>query len=128
MNLIYEVLTIGLIYLSGELLSKVIPVPGSLLSMVLFFILLITKVLRADRYGFITALILGNLSFFFLPPAILILDSMDVVNGNVLKILTVLTVSNVLVMGVSGVVVQAVLKKENAHKKDQAVKKEDSNG
>ena len=114
MNLIYEVLTIGLIYLSGELLSNVIPAPGSLLSMVLFFILLITKGLRADRYGLITALILGNLSFFFLPPAILILDSMDVVKGNIIKILIVLTVSNVLVMGVSGVVVQAVLKKRKS--------------
>ena len=128
MNLIYEVLTIGLIYLSGELLSNVIPAPGSLLSMGLFFILLITKVLRADRFGFISALILGNLSFFFLPPAIRILDSMDVVNGNIIKILIVLTVSNFLVMGVSGVVVQAVLKKEDADKKDQVVKEEDSNG
>jgi holin-like protein len=111
-NLVYEILTIGLIYLAGEMLSRVLPVPASLISMVLFFILLMTRAVKADRYGQISALILGNISFFFLPPAILILDSMDIVSGNVLKILIVLILSSVIVMGVSGMVVQLVLRNE----------------
>lgn len=115
MNLIYEIVSVGLIYLIGSLLGRFIPVPASLMSMVLFFILLATGVLRADRYKHISRIILGNLAFFFLPPAIKILDSTDVISGNLLKLVAVLVISNFLVMGVSGLVVQMLLKKEDSH-------------
>lgn len=112
MNLIYEVVSIGLIYAAGLLLGRVVPVPGSLLSMVLFFCLLWNGVLKEERYGGISRLILAHLSFFFLPPAVRILDSMDVLEGNLLKLIAVLTISNILVMGVSGMTVQFFLKRE----------------
>lgn len=114
MNLIYEIVSVGLIYIAGSLLGRFVPVPASLLSMVLFFLLLVTGVLREERYRHISKIILGNLAFFFLPPAIRILDSMDVISGNLLKLVVVLVISNFLVMGVSGLVVQRFLKKEES--------------
>jgi holin-like protein len=115
MNLIYEVVSIVLIYGAGILLADIIPIPSSLLSMALFFFLLLAKVLKGERYTRLSKLILGHLSFFFIPPAVQILDSMDILQGNVMKLLTVLVVSNLLVMAVSGTVVQFFLKKEESH-------------
>ena len=111
MNIIYEIVTIFLIYMTGLGIASFIPVPASLISMVLFFILLLTKVLKEDKYIKISALILRNLSFFFIVPAVKILNSMDILSGNILKILSVLIISNILVMAVTGKVVQMLLKK-----------------
>ena len=114
MTLLYELISLALLYLAGSLLSGPIPVPAALMSMALFFILLKTGVLKADRYTHLSRIILANIAFFFLPPAIQILDFLDVLSGNMLKIMTVLVVSNFLVMGVSGLVVQVLMKKEEA--------------
>jgi len=115
MNLIYELISIAIIYFAGNLLSGVLPVPGSLLSMALFFILLLTGVLKAERYNRISAVILGNLAFFFIPPAVRIMESIHILSGNMGKLVLVMTISNILVMGVTGTVVQFFLKRGADH-------------
>jgi len=113
MNLIYEIVTVLLIYLAGYGLGLVLPLPGSLMSMAIFFILLLFRVLKSEKYTGISKVILGNLAFFFIPPAVKIIDSMDVLSGNILKLIALLIISNLLVMAVAGKVVQIFLKKEH---------------
>jgi holin-like protein len=114
MSVIYEIATIFIIYISGAALSLIIPVPGSLLSMGIFFILLLTGVLKEKRYTMISGIILRNLAFFFIPPAVKIIDSADILSGNAGKILLIIVVSNILVMAVSGTVVQFFLKRSES--------------
>ena len=113
MSLIYEVFTIGLIYLAGTVLACLLPLPGSLISLVIFFILLLLKVLKEEKYTALSALILRNLAFFFIVPAVKILDSMDTLSGNIFKLISIIVLSNILVMIVSGKVVQFFMKKED---------------
>lgn len=113
MKVIYELVTILLIYSAGYALSLVLPVPGSLLSMGIFFILLVTRILKSERYTRFSSLILRNLAFFFIPPAVKIIDSMGVLSGNIFKLTIVIVLSNICVMTVTGIVVQLFLKKEH---------------
>lgn len=105
-QIVYEVVTVGVIFEVGVFGSSFIPVPGSLISMGLFFILLRTKWLDAQKYQCVSTLILKNLAFFFIPPAVQIINSMDELTGSIVKLVVILVISNVLVMGVTGLVVQ----------------------
>ncbi len=114
MTLFIEILLIVLIYLAGMGLGLFIPVPFSLLSMGLFFLLLMTGLLKDRLFTKISTLILSNLAFFFIPPAVEIVDSMSVLEGNYLKLIVIMVVSNICVLAVTALVVQAVLnRKEN---------------
>ncbi|OQY32156.1 MAG: hypothetical protein B6241_12025 [Spirochaetaceae bacterium 4572_59] len=57
MNLIYEIVSISMIYLAGSLLGRLVPVPASLMSMGLFFILLVSGVMKADRFKHLSTII-----------------------------------------------------------------------
>ena len=116
MTLLIEILLIGLIYLAGVGLGMIIPVPIGLLSMALFFLLLMTGLLKDRLFTKISTLILSNLAFFFIPPAVEIVDSMSVLEGNYLKLIIVMVISNICVMAVTGLVVQAVLKKKETQR------------
>ena len=115
MSLLIEFLSILLIYGAGMLLGNILPIPSSLISMVLFFLLLLTGLLNDRHFTGISRIILANLAFFFLPPAVQILDSMDVLSGSLIKLVAVIVLSNVCVMSVTGLVVQSFLKKGAAH-------------
>jgi len=102
-------------YGAGLLLALIIPVPSSLRSMSIFFILLQTGVLKEERFKSISTLVLGNLAFFFIPPCLKIINSFHLLEGITFKILLALTVSNISVLVVTGLVVQFVLKREEAN-------------
>ena len=89
--------------------------PGSLIVMALFFVLLKMDVLKADSLSTITPFLLVNISFFFIPPAVRVVDEAAALDGVVFKLLVILVLSNMLVMGVTGYVVQAVIKKGGDH-------------
>lgn len=111
-----EIILITLLLLAGVLIGKIIPFPSSLGSMILLLILLMTGVLKADYFsGGLSDLILKNLAFFFLPPAIKVIESLGILEGVWVKLILIMLLSNILVMGVTGVVVQLFLKTEQGH-------------
>jgi holin-like protein len=111
-----EIILIALLLAAGILLGKVIPFPSSLSSMILLLILLLSGVLKEEYFtGGISDLILKNLAFFFLPPAVKVIDSLGILEGVWVKLILIMLISNILVMGVTGVVVQLFLKTEKDH-------------
>ncbi|QEN09528.1 CidA/LrgA family protein [Oceanispirochaeta crateris] len=116
MKIIKELLIILLLLFVGILLGKMVPFPSSLISMILLLILLITGVLKEEYFtGGISDIILKNLAFFFLPPAVKVIESLGVLEGIWIKLVLIMFISNVLVMGVTGAVVQLLLKTEKDH-------------
>ena len=75
----------------------------------LFLILLLVKVVRPNHFRHLSALMLSHLALFFIPPAVMILDSYEEFLGDAWKIILLLVISNILVMGVTGWVVQKFL-------------------
>lgn len=111
---VIQIITIVLLLAAGRILGGIIPFPAPLISMILFLILLLTNILNEEHYrGGLSDLILKNLAFFFLPPALRVLGSLDLFEGVVVKLLLVMLISNVLIMGVTGMVTQKLLKGEH---------------
>ncbi len=111
---IIQILSIVLLLAAGRILGKLIPFPAPLISMILFLVLLLTGLLNEEHYrGGLSDLILKNLAFFFLPPSVRVLGSLNLFEGVIFKLLLVMLVSNVLIMGVTGMVTQRLLKGEH---------------
>lgn len=83
-----------------------IPVPGTILGMMVLLLLLIFKVIKLKSIENITNTLLGLLSIFFVPVNVGIVVMFDQIKDTWLSILLVLIVSTIVVMTVTGVTVQ----------------------
>ncbi len=111
-TVLLELLVIGGSYGLALLISAVSPLPASLLSMAILFALLATKRIDVTKLNRVTPLFMGHLALFFVAPAVLILEKADLLEGKLIALFGVLVLSNILVMGVTGAVVQAVIRRK----------------
>lgn len=113
MKLFREALIILGIYLLGELISSLLhlPIPGSILGMVILFILLCTKIVKVDNISNVTNFLLSHLSFFFIPAGVGIMTSIGIIQSTWWQLLIVCLVTTIIIIGVTGVIVQAISKR-----------------
>lgn len=105
-------LIISFTYL-GEILSKLLhlPVPGSVIGMLLLFAALYFKVVKVDDVETVGTFLLDNLSILFLPAGVGIMVYFPVIKDHWFSLLLVILVTTALTMGVVGRVVQGVKRK-----------------
>ncbi|OOM13485.1 CidA/LrgA family protein [Clostridium saccharobutylicum] len=113
MKLFREALIILGIYLLGELLSSALhlPIPGNILGMIILFILLCTKIIKVDDISNVTSFLLDHLSFFFIPAGVGLMTSMEIIKSTWWQLLIVCISTTVIIIGSTGVIVQAVSKR-----------------
>ncbi len=112
-KIVKEIVIIGLLLAAGLLIARFTPFPSSLSSMLLFVALMTAGVIREDSFrAGVSELFLKHMAFFFIPPAVKIIESLYLLEGIWPRVLLMMLISNTLVMGVTGVVVQRLLKKE----------------
>lgn len=104
-----------LLFVFAVTLSQFTPLPGGLLAMALLFILLKAHVVKVRDLSTVTPFLLVHISFFFIPPAVKVIEEATALHGVVLKLILILVISNMLVMGITGRVIQVLLKKEANH-------------
>lgn len=113
MKLFREALIILGIYLLGELLSSALhlPIPGNILGMIILFVLLCTKIIKVDDISNVTSFLLDHLSFFFIPAGVGLMTSMEIIKSTWWQLLIVCISTTVIIIGSTGVIVQAVSKR-----------------
>lgn len=113
MKLFREALIILGIYLLGELLSVSLhlPIPGNILGMVILFVLLYAKVVKVDNILNVTNFLLDHLSFFFIPAGVGLMASIGIIKSTWWQLLVVCILTTVIIIGVTGIVVQTISKK-----------------
>ena len=79
-----------------------IPLPSSILGMLLLTLLLKLKVIRLEWVRSISDFLVGNIGFFFVPPGVAIMLYFDVIKAQFLPIVVATVVSTVLVLAVTG--------------------------
>lgn len=123
MKLLREMLLVLAIYFVGEFISKGLhlPLPGNILGMIILLILLCTKVVKVEHVDNISTFLLDHLAFLFIPAGVGVLNAMNVLNGNITKLLIIVVTSTMVIMAVTGTIVQTVMKLMNKKK----VKKEE---
>lgn len=118
MKIFKELSIILFIIFLSESISKVLslPIPGSILGMLILLTLLLLKIITTESIETLSSYLLDNLAFFFLPAGVGIISSFDLLKGNTLKILIVITISSLVVLLVTGYTVQGLISLQNRKK------------
>ena len=95
----------------GMLLSKILhlPLPGTIVSLLLLFLMLQFKVLKLEKIENAANFLLLNMTLFFMPPTVKIIDSYDLLEKDLVKIIIIIVISTFLTMGITGKVVQMMI-------------------
>ena len=110
MKLYVQLMIIFMISLVGEGISSVfqLPVPGSIIGLVLLFLALQFKLLRLRHISMVGNFLLANMTILFLPPAVGIMDKFQVIAPYLLPIILIVLGAIVLNVCVIAVVVRLI--------------------
>ena len=110
MKLYVQLMIIFMISLVGEGISSVfhLPVPGSIIGLVLLFLALQFKLLRLRHISMVGNFLLANMTILFLTPAVGIMDKFQVIAPYLLPIILIVLGAIVLNICVIAVVVQLI--------------------
>ena len=110
MRVFRQVSLIFLICLICEGLAALLPFPcpGSVLSMVVLFLLFAFKVIKPEQIKETSGLLLGNMTLVFLPSFVSIMNYFDVLKHIAVKFILVIVVSTMVTFLVGGAVVSLV--------------------
>ena len=113
------ILTISLL---GEVLHYFIPlpVPASIYGLLLMLAALMTGVVKRDSVRETGAFLVEIMPVMFIPAAVGLLEAWGVLRPVWLPVAVITVVSTVLVMGVSGLVTQFVIRRDERRKGEQA--------
>lgn len=110
------IFSIGWVSLVIEALLP-IAFPASVIGMILLLILLLTGVLRIDHIREKSDFLLSNMSFFFIPAGVSVINYFDVLASNLLPLIAVCVISTVLTFWVTAWAVTMTRKLMNRRKK-----------
>ncbi|MEC5423954.1 CidA/LrgA family protein [Virgibacillus sp. C22-A2] len=102
------------IYLIGDFvqLSLGLFIPGSVIGLLILFVLLMTGVLKVTWIEEGTKFIIKHLTFFFIPATVGVISYFDLFAGKGILLILIILISTVLVMAGSGLVSQWLMRKE----------------
>lgn len=88
----------------GELLIYLthIPLPSSIIGMLLLTLLLKLKIIRLEWVRSISEFLVSNIGFFFVPPGVAVMLYFDVIKAEFVPIVAASVFSTVLVLAVTG--------------------------
>lgn len=112
------------IWAAGEFISQLIKnlinIPGSIIGMIILFVLLESKILDESKIKDVADFFLGNMSLFFIPAGVSLIESLGLIKENAVLLLSCILIINVAVMIVSGRSVDLMIKlKEKKEKKEK---------
>jgi len=104
-KILVQITIIYAIYIVGNYISKIISpiiiIPGSLIGMMLLFILLCTNIIKLPMIEDTGTFLLKYMGLFFVPFAVGIMDSFELIEDNFIELTTILIISCIVVMFVS---------------------------
>jgi holin-like protein len=87
-----------------------LPIPGSILGIILIFVLLQTKTIRLDWVDFGATWLIAEMLLFFIPSAVGVVQYKSLMLDNGLSILLVIACSSLTVMISAGMIAQKLAK------------------
>ncbi len=114
MKYVKQFLIILAISLIGEMLNFFIPlpVPASIYGILILFVCLQTRVIKLSQVSETGKFLIEIMPIMFIPAAVGIIDSWDLMRDSVIEYIILLVVSTIVVMVCSGLVTQLVIKHE----------------
>lgn len=117
MKIIKQLFWIFLFSLLGELssllLADFIPIPGSVIGMILLFLALHYDVLKLSAVDEVGSWLTDNMAIFFVPAGIGLMTNFDILADFWIELLIIASVTTVIMIGFVGFIVQKInIKKE----------------
>ena len=114
MKYIRQFLWILLFSFIGEVLNAWIPlpVPASIYGLLLLFAALLSGVIKLEAVKEVSQFLIETMPLMFIPAAVGLLESWGALEGIFVQIIVVVVVSTVLVMSVSGLVTQWMIRRK----------------
>ena len=108
------------ISLLGELLNALIPlpIPGSIYGLVLMLIGLCIGLIPLEKVQTTGRFLIDIMPVMFIPAAVGLIDSWSAVRPMLVPALVIMVVSTFVVMGVTGLATQALMRRSNQEKED----------
>ena len=96
----------------GELLYALLPfpIPASVYGLVMMVLLLVTHAVKLEMIEETADFLIGMMGIFFVPSSVGLMNSFDILKGNVFSLLFMCAVSTVAVMIVTSSVAQLIMK------------------
>lgn len=115
MNILKQLAIILGIAFLGEVIAALLPFafPSSVIAMVLLFVLLLTKEIKVQSIQDIGDFLLKNMSLFFLPAAVGILEHASLLRQTLLPFILVCVLTLVITFGATAWTVMAVGRLQN---------------
>ena len=112
MRLLYQFLIIVVISFVGEMLNHFIPlpIPASIYGIVILFTALKMQWIKPHHIGDVCRFLILIMPVLFIPSAVGLLKSWDLISANLLQYVVILMVSTVVVMATSAIATQWVIK------------------
>lgn len=119
MKYIKQLLIILVVSCIGELLNFFIPlpIPGSIYGMILLFILLCCGVIKISQIKETGDFLIDIMPILFVPSAVGIISQLDQLKSIWIQIIIITIVTTFLVMGITGLVTQAVIRMKRGKNK-----------
>ncbi|WP_249317141.1 CidA/LrgA family holin-like protein [Bacillus sp. FJAT-50079] len=117
MNIVRMIIQISflyVLYLLGVFIQKTFHlfIPGSIIGMLLLFILLLTNVIKQDWIKAGSLLLIRYLPLFFVPVTVGIMNYLDLFKGKGLVIIVIVLISTILVMMGTGWISQWLVRRQ----------------
>lgn len=124
-----QILLLYGLYLVGDFIQRTLHlfIPGSVIGMVLLFILLVFGVVKVRWLEAGLQFMVRHLALFFIPATIGIMNYFDLFKGKGMLLIAIVLFSTVLVMGSSGLTSQWLVNRREKHasKRNNAVQREE---
>lgn len=112
MKYIWQFAIIIVISFVGEILNHVIdlPIPASIYGIIILFLCLEFKIIKLSAVKDISTFLINIMPLLFVPAAVGLMTSWTIISSSLLSYCVIIAVSTVLVMAVSGLTTQKVIK------------------
>ena len=119
MKYLKQFLIIIAISLIGEVLHALIPlpIPASIYGIIILFTCLVTKLIPLEKVRETGNFLVAIMPVMFIPAAVGLIDTWGVISGNLIKYILMTVITTVVVMAVTGLVTQAVIRIGTRRKK-----------
>lgn len=113
------------IWAGGELISSLcsdfIKIPGTIVGMIILFLLLQFKIIKEETIKEVSDFLLNNMALFFVPAGVSLINSLGLIGENMVVLLLSVTAATMIIMFVTGKTVDIMI-----HKKELKIEEEES--
>ncbi|MCI6151824.1 CidA/LrgA family protein [Fusobacterium perfoetens] len=108
-----QLLILLLINFLGILIQKIfnLPLPGTIIGMIILFILLYKKILNEENIGNICDNLIKVMVLLFLPAVVNLMEHYHYLKADIIKIIILLVITTAITMGITGKTVEFLIKK-----------------